>query len=121
MATLEKYSFGMGDRFHHQAKAQLTAVIRANEAGIPVVPVWNKSFREHSIIGSTPQSSREQVDAAVKELGWTGSYYVDADHVGKNTVDFFIDAADFFTLDVADFIGKTPDPLKIDSFVSDLY
>ena len=44
---LEKYSFGIGDRFAHQGKAQLKALIKAKEVGVPVVPVWNKSYREH--------------------------------------------------------------------------
>ena len=47
---LEKYSFGVGDRFIHQGKAQLNAMIKAKQAGIDIVPVWNKSHREHSII-----------------------------------------------------------------------
>ncbi len=33
-------------------------------------------------------------------------YFVDADHIGLKTVDRFIAPSDFFTLDVADFIGK---------------
>ena len=47
---LEKYSFGVGDRFAHQGKAQLNAMIKAKESGVDIVPVWNKSNREHSII-----------------------------------------------------------------------
>jgi hypothetical protein len=35
---------------------------------------------------------------------------VDADHINATTVDGFIDACDFFTLDVADWIGKPADP-----------
>ena len=49
---LNKYSIGTGDRFAHQAKAQLQACINALSKGIEVVPVWNKSNREHMIIGS---------------------------------------------------------------------
>ena len=56
MLTLEKYSIGVGDRFAHQAKAQLQACILAAEAGADVIPVWNKSNREHTIIGSEPSS-----------------------------------------------------------------
>ncbi|MBN2534836.1 MAG: hypothetical protein JXB88_18285 [Spirochaetales bacterium] len=117
MKKIEKYSFGTGDRFCHQAKAQLAAIIEAQAAGIHIVPVWNKSYREHSIISSTPQSTREQANLAVKELGWENSYYVDADHVGLETVDFFADTADFFTLDVADFIGKPADKESIRRFI----
>ena len=53
---LPKYSIGVGDRFAHQAKAQLAACIKAAEAGVEVVPVWNKSNREHTIIGSEPSA-----------------------------------------------------------------
>ncbi|MBN2423840.1 MAG: hypothetical protein JXR46_03965 [Calditrichaceae bacterium] len=117
MRKIEKYSFGIGDRFNHQAKAQLSALIEAEKTGIHIVPVWNKSYREHSIISSIPLSTREQADKAVKTLKWRNSYYVDADHVGLVNVDFFIDAADFYTLDVADFIGKAIDPESINHFI----
>jgi hypothetical protein len=56
----------MGDRFAHQAKAQLQACVKALEHGVEVVPVWNKSNREHNIIGSEPKSVRAAADAAVK-------------------------------------------------------
>lgn len=115
--NIEKYSMGIGDRFGHQGMAQLRALIQAQERGIPIVPVWNKSFREHSIIGTTPADVRREADAAVKELGWTGSYYVDADHIGLKTVDQFIASSDFFSLDVADFIGMKADVSVIDAFV----
>ncbi len=55
---IEKYSIGMGDRFQHQGKAQLQAIINAKEAGIDITPVWNKSDREHKIIGTEPVSLR---------------------------------------------------------------
>ena len=51
---LPKFSVGVGDRFAHQAKAQLAACVLAADAGVEVVPVWNKSNREHMIIGSEP-------------------------------------------------------------------
>ena len=71
MLQLEKYSIGVGDRFAHQAKAQLRACIDAAGRGIDVVPVWNKSFREHGIVGSRPESVREAADRAVRELGFS--------------------------------------------------
>ena len=71
------------------------------------VPVWNKSNREHDIIGTEPISTREEADAAVKALNYKGQYFVDADHINLNNVDRFIDASDFFTIDVADYIGHT--------------
>src|SRR5580704_2981825 len=97
---LEKYSLGVGDRFAHQAKAQLAACICAAQRGVPITPVWNKSNREHNIIGSEPGGARAAVDAAIHELGWKNAYYVDADHIDLNTVDRFLDPCDFFTIDV---------------------
>jgi hypothetical protein len=114
---LSKYSVGTGDRFAHQAKAQLQACIRALEAGIEVVPVWNKSNREHTIIGSEPLSTRLAADAAVKALGWKLPYYLDADHITLNTVGRFLDVCDFYTIDVADSIGEAAPAAEIDRFV----
>ena len=56
MTELGKFSIGVGDRFAHQAKAQLEACMLAGKAGMEVIPVWNKSNREHTIIGSEPAS-----------------------------------------------------------------
>jgi hypothetical protein len=114
---LAKYSIGTGDRFAHQAKAQLQACIKALHEGVEVVPVWNKSNREHTIIGSEPSSVREAADAAVRALAWPLPYFVDADHIGLQTVDRFLPASDFFTIDVADFIGRSASHADIDSFV----
>ncbi len=116
--ALPKYSVGVGDRFAHQAKAQLAACIQAADAGIEVIPVWNKSNREHMIIGSEPTSTRAAADAAVKALSWTRPYFCDADHIGLTTVDRFFAACDFYTIDVADFISKPADMATIDSFVT---
>src|ERR1700744_2682964 len=115
---LPKFSVGVGDRFAHQAKAQLAACVKAAEAGVEVVPVWNKSNREHTIIGSDPNQTRIEADAAVKELGWKLPYFLDADHINLKTVDRFIEPCDFFTLDVADAIGKPAKPEDVDAFVS---
>jgi hypothetical protein len=115
---LEKYSMGIGDRFGHQAKAQLQAFIQAKEDGIEVVPVWNKSHREHCIIGTVPSDVRIAGDAAISEKDWTDSHYVDADHINGSNVEAFIDCSDFFTLDVADFIGKPSDPKDVEQFVA---
>ncbi len=111
---LEKYSFGIGDRFGQQGKAQLEALIKAKEMGIEMVPVWNKSNREHQIIQSSPKETLLEADEAVKELQWEAPYYVDADHINLKTVDSFLDHANFFTLDVADYIGSniTEDELQ---------
>jgi hypothetical protein len=115
--VLPKYSVGTGDRFAHQAKAQLQACIKALEAGVEVVPVWNKSNREHTIIGSEPAATRAAADAAVKALGWKLPYYCDADHITLQTVGRFLDACDFYTHDVADFIGQPATASNIEYFV----
>lgn len=101
-----KNSLGMGDRFGGQAEAQLRACMLAASRGVPIVPVWNKSNREHSIIGSSPAEVRASAEAAVTRLGWTEAWHVDADHIRAETVDRFIEHCDFFTIDVADAIGK---------------
>ena len=115
---LPKYSMGIGDRFAHQGRAQLAAFVEARQAGVDVTPVWNKSNREHLIVHSEPGSVRAEADAAVKALGWQGPYFVDADHIGLKTVDNFIPSSDFFTIDVADFIGKPAADDEIREFVS---
>ena len=112
-----KYSWGIGDRFTHQAEAQLKALIRAKDAGINIVPVWNKSNREHTFILSEPASTRAAADAAVKALGWKDPYFCDADHINMNNVDRFMDTCDFFTIDVADYIGKEATTEEINAFV----
>ena len=114
---LPKYSFGIGDRFGHQGKAQLSALMKANEDGLSVTPVWNKSNREHTIIGTTPGDTRKEADEAVTACGYKGPYFVDADHIGLANVDHFIESSDFFTLDVADFISRPADKAAVDSFV----
>lgn len=114
---IEKYSMGIGDRFGRQGRAQLKAMIEARKLGIDVVPVWNKSNREHSIIGTKPGDVRVEADSAVAAMGWKHPYHVDADHISLKTVDGFIAASDFFTLDVADFIGKKAEAASIDAFV----
>jgi hypothetical protein len=116
--TLPKFSIGVGDRFAHQAKAQLAACILAADAGVEVIPVWNKSNREHTIIGSEPVDTRAAADAAVKELGWTKPYFLDADHINLKTVHRFLDPCDFFTLDVADLIGQPATAEAVTTFLS---
>ncbi len=108
MMTIGKYSFGVGDRFAHEGINQLKALIEAEERfGVHFVPVWNKSNREHQIVGTEPSETRAEADAAVKALNYKGQYFVDADHINLNNVDRFIDSSDFFTIDVADYIGKS--------------
>ncbi len=97
-----------------QGEAQLRALIRANELGVDIVPVWNKSNREHQIIGTQPHDVRKEADKAISDLAFKSSYFVDADHINADTVEPFIDSSDFFTLDVAAYIGKPAREADID-------
>lgn len=114
---LPRYSIGVGDRFAQQAAAQLRACMLARDAGVTVAPVWNKSNREHTLIGSAPQSTRAAADAAVQALDWREPYFCDADHVNLQTVDRFIEPCDFFTIDVADRIGQPAKEDRVQAFV----
>ena len=117
MKTCPKFTFGVGDRFAHGAHAQLSAFIAAAKLGVELTPVWNKSNREHNIIGSEPSQTRQAADKAVADLGWSGPYLLDADHINLGTVDRFIPYCDFFTLDVADDIGSAASPDDIAAFL----
>ena len=114
---LAKYSFGIGDRFGHQGMAQLSAIIEAKKSGVDITPIWNKSNREHTTIHTVPSDTRKAADAAVKALGYNGPYCVDADHINLKNVDGFIESSNFFTLDVADFVGKRAAKGEIKIFV----
>jgi len=114
---LERFSFGTGDRFVHQAAAQLAAVQKARDAGTEIAIVWNKSNREHKTIGTGPESTRAAGEAAAKAAGWTKGYYFDADHITFETVDRFIPHCTFFTLDVAEEIGQPADTASINTFL----
>ncbi|MFX1253388.1 MAG: tagaturonate epimerase family protein [Promethearchaeota archaeon] len=113
---LPKYSIGVGDRFGHQCEAQLQAIIRAIDEGINVIPVWNKSDREHLYIGTSPKDTREAAERAVRALNWDRPYFVDADHINLNNVDKFIECSDFFTIDVAESIGIEASKAKFEDF-----
>ena len=82
-----------------------------------VVPVWNKSNREHTIIGSDPAQTRAAADAAVQQLKWQQPYFCDADHINLSTVDRYLEPCDFFTIDVADQIGVAAEQGDLDLFV----
>ncbi len=114
---LGKYSFGVGDRFNHEGEAQLSALIMATSEGVEITPVWNKSNREHNIVHSEPEGTRIEADSAVKNLGWEGPYFVDADHINLSNVDRFIDHCDFFTLDVAMYIGNESSAEDVNKFI----
>ncbi len=116
--TLKKYSLGIGDRFGHEGASQLRALQIAEQRGVQVTPVWNKSNREHIIIGSSPGDTRQEADEAVSALGWEHPYFVDADHIGMGTVGKFLPTSDFFTIDVADFIGTPAAPAVVSTFIA---
>ena len=107
----------MGDRFGHQGSAQLKAIIAASEKGIDITPVWNKSNREHMIIGTHPADVRNEADTVTKNAGFAKPYFVDADHINIDTVDRFIESSDFFTIDVASYIGKKAGEQEITAFL----
>jgi len=117
MKALGKYSIGLGDRFGHQGTAQLRAIIEAGKKGIEITPVWNKSNREHITIGTEPDDVRKEADTVTKNLSFTKPYFVDADHINIDTVDRFIPGSDFFTIDVASYIGKKADEKEINNFI----
>jgi len=114
---LGRYSFGIGDRFGQQGRALLDAIIGAGRAGVEVTPVWNKSHREHTIIGTKPPAVRVEAADAARDILWEGVYFVDADHINFNNVDTFISSSNFFTLDVADFISQPVERAEIDKFI----
>jgi hypothetical protein len=114
---LEKYSFGMGDRFAHQASAQLRACMQLIAKGVEVTPVWNKSHREHAIVGSKPASVRTAAEEAIRKLNWAAPFYIDADHIRPETVDAFVESSDYYTLDVADAIGQPAEEQELKSFI----
>ncbi|MBF6627411.1 MAG: hypothetical protein ITG04_02730 [Proteiniphilum sp.] len=115
---LGKQSIGVGDRFTHQGAAQLRAIMKANEKGLDISPVWNKSNREHIYVGTEPADTRNEADTAVKALNYNGNYFVDADHINLTTVAKYVEVSDFFTLDVASFIGKESSREEVDAFVA---
>ena len=120
MKTLSKYSIGLGDRFGHQGGAQLKAILAASGKGIDITPVWNKSNREHTTIGTQPGDVRMEADSVTKNAGFKKAYFVDADHINLDTVDRFIESSDFFTIDVASYIGKKAEDKEIIEFLSNV-
>ena len=115
---LPKFSIGVGDRFAHQAKAQLAACMKAAELGSR----WSRygTSRTASTPSSAPSRFRRATaaDAAVKEIGWSKPYFLDADHINLKTVQRFLDPCDFFTLDVADMIGQPAKAEDVAAFLA---
>jgi hypothetical protein len=119
MKKIGKYSMGLGDRFGHQGAAQLKAIMEAGKKGVDITPVWNKSNREHTFIGTLPGDVRKEADAVTKAAKFTKDYFVDADHINFDNVDKFISASDFFTVDVASWIGQTAGDEDIKIFIKE--
>lgn len=118
MKVLSRFSVGTGDRFGREGIAQIEAFRMLAEKGVDASIVWNKSNREHIIIGTGPADQRKSADKAIAATGFKGMYAVDADHIGLATVDRFLPYCDFFTIDVADFIGKPTEPEKMEAFAA---
>ena len=115
---LRKYSFGVGDRFGMQGSALLKAFRDSADQGVEITPVWNKSFREHKLTGTLPAEVRNEADEAVAGGGWKLPYFVDADHINLDTVGDFISSSDFYTIDVAGFIGAEPERSDLESSIN---
>lgn len=117
---MNKYSLGIGDRFGYEGVAQLEAILKAEKTfGIKISPVWNKSNREHEIIGTKPIEVKREAEEAVETLKWNGAYYIDADHINLNNVERFIPHSNFFTIDVADYIPHRIKEKEVKEFLKD--
>ena len=57
-------------------------------------------------------------ERAVGARQWPHPWFVDADHIRLDTVDRFLASSDFFTIDVADSIGKPAAPAEVAAFVA---
>jgi hypothetical protein len=106
LMQLSRFSIGTGDRFGLEGEAQIAAFMELRAHGGEADIVWNKSNREHVIIGSSPADQASAAAAAIKNTGWDGKWFVDADHISLKTVDWFLPHCNFFTVDVAETIGK---------------
>ena len=62
--TIARFSMGTGDRFGREGVAQVAAFEKIKADGVDVAIVWNKSNREHTIIGTSPADQRAAADAA---------------------------------------------------------
>ncbi len=103
---LSRFSIGTGDRFGLEGEAQIAAFKELRAHGGEADIVWNKSNREHVIIGSSPADQANAAATSIKNTGWDGKWFVDADHISLKTVDWFLSHCNFFTIDVAETIGR---------------
>ncbi|MEN6382181.1 MAG: tagaturonate epimerase family protein, partial [Rectinema sp.] len=104
MLQLSRFSIGTGDRFGREGEAQIGAFKDMRAKGGEADIVWNKSNREHVLIGSTPADQEKAASESIKKTGWDGRWFVDADHITMKTVDWFLPYCNFFTIDVAESI-----------------
>ncbi len=107
---LSRFSIGTGDRFGLEGEAQIAAFKALRERGGDADIVWNKSNREHVIIGSSPADQERAAAESIRNTAWNGKWFVDADHITMKTVDWFIPHCNFFTIDVAETIGTPASP-----------
>lgn len=115
---LSRFSVGTGDRFGLEGEAQIAAFRALRERGGDADIVWNKSNREHVIIGSSPADQARAAADSVKHSGWNGKWFVDADHITMKTVDWFIPHSNFFTIDVAETIGTPASQASRDAYLA---
>ena len=87
-----------------------TAPVDARWLFVEYAGSWGRHAVEESRL---PDAAK----AAVAALGWTKGWHVDADPIRIETVDRFIPCSDFFTLDVADSIGKPAAPTDVAAFL----
>ena len=113
---LGKYSLGVGDRFAHQARGAAAGVPegscarRRGRAGLEQVQPRAQDHR-HSQPAERPRGGRRGGARAAAGSGRTSSMPTTS---RLATVDRFLAPCDFFTLDVADFIGAPPAPGAVD-------
>lgn len=91
--------------------------MKAARKGVDVVPVWNKSYRGLVLWRLEPLSARKAAGQAVADLGWKRNYFVDADHINIDNVGGFLDACDFYTIDVASAISGPVGLAEIAAFL----
>lgn len=114
--TIARFSMGAGDRFGTEGAAQVAAFEKIQADGVEVDIVWNKSNREHVTVGTTPADQRAAAEAAIARTGYSRPYYIDADHVGMDNVDWFIGHSNFYTIDVTNCIGRSATPESAAAF-----
>jgi len=118
--SISKYSVGIGDRFGLEGADSCGAFLAARDRGVTITRSGTSRTREHSLIGTDLRRAAE-ADAAVKACQWTGPYFVDAESTSAwPPVDKFSRRVTFFTIDVADSIGKSAADSSIAKYTADM-